>query len=96
MPEDKLPTPSKYHQPCWELLLKEETPQEEQYLVWAPGEIAHAGHPSGKTRDFWQASWQTHNGGMGGTTRGDSLEAVLGIFPAKIAERFREVIAEQR
>lgn len=92
MPENTMPTASKYHYPCWELLLNEETPQEQQYIVWAPGEITHDGHPTGKTRDFWQANWQTHNGGMGGGTRGDSMEKVLAIFPSQIAEKFRQVI----
>lgn len=88
-------TPSKYHQPCWELTLKPDTPQEQRYLVWGPGEIKHDGHATGERRDHWQSSWQANYGGTGGGTSGRTLEGVLGIFPAQVAAAFREAIGDQ-
>jgi hypothetical protein len=85
------PTPTKYHQPAWELTTNPDTPREHRYIVWGPGSITHDGHDTGKVRDHWAASWQGNYGGTGGFTEGASLDRVLGLFPPAIAAAFRKV-----
>ena len=90
-----LPTPSKYHQPCWELTLHADTPAEQHYLVWGPGPITHDGHPTGETREQWSASWKNNDGERGDFTSGDTLEKVLSIFPSKVADLFRQALTKE-
>lgn len=63
------------------------------YMVWGPGEIEHDGHLTGRHRDRWAACWIS-NGGQDTDDfrRGDSLDAVLAIFPDEVAARFRVVV----
>jgi hypothetical protein len=54
------------------------------WWVWAP----RAGRP------HWAACWQNGPGTDGDFRRGETLEAVLVIFPAAMAQRFRAAAAE--
>lgn len=87
------PTPSLFHFPCWELTTNAgEGAREARYLVWAPGDITHQGHPTGKVRECWASNWADAFGGRGGHTSGDTMDYVLGLFPPDVADAFRPVI----
>jgi hypothetical protein len=77
--------PMTYHGPGWTITLPVSGRPGEtvDYQLWAPG----------GGRDFWQAAWTGDAGMTGDLTRGDSMEAVLGILPDPIAAAFREVAA---
>jgi hypothetical protein len=65
-----------FHGPGWTLERGGTT-----YWLWAPKD----GRPQ------WAACWQEGDGGGGGDfTRGDTLAAVLVIFPERIARAFRD------
>lgn len=87
--------PIRYHGPGWELDFTEGDldSNEVRYIVWAPGEVVHAGgHKSGNVRTEWAANWMSHRGEKGNHQRGETLADVLGIFPREIAADFRQVI----
>jgi hypothetical protein len=75
-PSSDEPQPMEFHGPGWTLERGDTT-----FWVWAPKD----GRPQ------WAACWQEGDGASGGDfTRGDTLAAVLVIFPAPIARAFRE------
>lgn len=87
---------SKYHYPCWSLVLNEgQGEREKQFTVWAPGEVSNNGQLTGETREHWAASWASNFGEFGSYVSGQTLDDVLRIFPPRVADQFRVTIEQQ-
>lgn len=81
--------PMRYHYPGWTA-----ESDDTEYMVWAPGEITHAGHSTGKTRDHWQTCWIADEGNREDLRKGGSWAEVAVIFPPAVTKAFGQAIKE--
>jgi hypothetical protein len=83
--------PMRYHGPGWEAEVNDI-----DYQVWAPREaepnVSDGTDFGPKHRADWQSAWTGDGGDSGDVRHGDTLDEVLGIFPASVAVAFRREI----